>query len=62
MQGPEKGKGKRDRGRERKVERRIEETKCGIVIEKREHKSMELSADRAEEDKNLWFLWFHQHD
>lgn len=25
-------------------------------------KSMELSADRTEEEKNLWFLWFHQHD
>lgn len=26
------------------------------------HKSMELSADRTEEETNLWFLWFHQHD
>lgn len=51
-------KRKRNWRAKKKIENR---TKCGIV-EKRKHKSMELSADRTEEEKNLWFLWFHQHD
>lgn len=47
------------KGRKRKEGKRI---KRGIIIKKTEHKRTELSADRTEEDKNLWFLWFHQHD
>lgn len=41
-------KGKGGQKRRRKVE---EKTKCITIIEKREHKSMEGSADRAEKDK-----------
>lgn len=45
---------------------RIRETRkcriCGIIKQNRKYKSMELSADRTEEETNLWFLWFHQHD
>lgn len=40
--------GKRGTKRRREVE---EKTKCISIIEKREHKSMEGSADRAEKDK-----------
>lgn len=56
-------KAKREGGKRQSVDgREIDKgSKCGI-IEKREHKSTELSADHTEEDKNLWFLWFHQHD
>lgn len=48
--------------REREKETAEKRRKCGIINKKRKHRSMELSADRTEEEKNLWFLWFHQHD
>lgn len=52
----------RELNEERERTKSKKEGKCGIVIKKRSYRSMELSADRTEEKKNLWFLWFHQHD
>lgn len=59
MQSQETGRKKRKRGEKRRKQRKGQNVALSLS---REQKHMKLSADRTEEDKNLWFLWFHQHD